>query len=53
MSPTRQQQGPRVAAANNIYTALLGLVLLVMLGTIVFVALQYYSYYQTNIPMLK
>ncbi|MHC4271430.1 MAG: hypothetical protein ACYST2_03860 [Planctomycetota bacterium] len=53
MSPNRQQHGPKVSPVNNMYTALLGLVLLVLLGTIAFVALQYYSYYQTNIPMLK
>ncbi|MHC4266116.1 MAG: hypothetical protein ACYSUK_09305 [Planctomycetota bacterium] len=52
MSPTGQQRGLKVKPVNNAYTAMLGLVLLVLLGTIAFVALQYYSYFQTNIPML-
>jgi hypothetical protein len=53
MSPKKQTSGPRVIAKNNIYTALLALVLLVMLATIVFVGFKYYSYFGTKFPMIQ
>jgi hypothetical protein len=47
MSPEGQVRVGKVAAANNVYTALLGLACLAVLATLAFVALQCYSQYDT------
>jgi len=52
MSPNIKQRGTKVSPANNIYTALLGLVLLVIIATIAFVGFKYYSYFQLNFPLM-
>jgi len=52
MSPNKQQRGPKVSPSNNFYTALLGLVLLVIVATIAFVGFKYYMYFQLNFPLM-
>ncbi len=47
MSPEGQIRGGKTAAANNVYTGLLGLAFLAVLATLVFIAIQCYSQYDT------
>ena len=47
MSPEGQVRGGKAAAANNVYTALLGLAFLAVLATLAFVAIRCYGQYDT------
>ena len=47
MSPNGSGSNVKVVASNNIYTVILGLAVLAVLATAVFVAYECYSQYET------